>query len=115
MQFYLRIFSNAQAKITTFADAREEFGTLLTRENEGLLFKADLVFSDGPSETHMILGDSPTLLFPGQSDRRQGSADNLIFEYECLDADMLRELYEKFLAGGAKTNGALKRKIGCAG
>ena len=109
LEFYNRIFESTIVELIEFADKRDIFGEMISKETEHYVYRVVLELK-GFSQMRIVISDSPSILFC-DDDTNKGNRDNIIIEINDLDDITIHEIYNALMEGG-KSNKAPSKTDG---
>lgn len=103
IKFYSQCFDIVLLTKRSFQDAKEVFPQDLEPKYHNFVFSAELEITLEDDKFYVTMGDTPTIIFTGV-DELSGCKDNIAFDIRIREPKLIRELYEKFINAGSKTN-----------
>lgn len=103
IKFYRECFNSKLIACKRFQDAKEAFPQEIDSEYHRFILSAELEITLEDDKFYMTMGDSPTIIFTGINEL-SGCNDNIAFDIRIKNPELIRNLYEKFINAGSKTN-----------
>lgn len=103
IKFYSQCFEVKLLAHKTFQDAKDAFPQKIEPKYHNFIFSAELEITLEDDKFYVTMGDTPTIIFTGINEL-SGCKDNIAFDIRIRDPKRIRDLYEKFINAGSKTN-----------
>lgn len=110
IQFYSQCFDSKLIAYKRFQDAKDAFPQGIESKYYNFIFSAELEITLEDYKFYITMGDTPTVIFTG-IDEPSGCKDNIAFDIHIRDTKLIRNLYEKFINAGSKTNIPLDQSV----
>lgn len=103
IKFYSQCFDSKLIACKRFQEAKDAFPQELEPECYDFIFSAELEITLEDYKFYVTMGDTPTIIFTGLNNL-SGCNDNMAFDIRTRNPKLIRDLYEKFINAGSKTN-----------
>lgn len=103
IKFYSQCFEVKLITHKRFQDAKDAFPQEIEPKYHNFIFSAELEITLEDYKFYVTMGDTPTIIFTGINEL-SGCKDNIAFDIRIRDPKRIRDLYEKFINAGSKTN-----------